>query len=309
MKKALMGLLSISIVGLFGCGKKKETPIYFLGGEVDISSQLIGKDNVYTTYTYDEDGNYRPSRRLTTAYYEDGNGKEQVLEVFNRFKDNDWGKYLKYVYEYDIETKTEICTNYYFIPREQDWFNEFKSITKYNSDGNIDDINTYMYINYGDELKIFETYDYTYDDNSNLISIIHQKYQGADEVLEEEKIINTYDNNKLILSETFDRIVFKNEEYRKVKEIAYEYDNDLVISEKIKVYTDYVDRTKDEIITYKYNNGVLEEELSTLFLADSTEIESKTKKVYTYDNDNTIIKHYYLSFDNNWVYFGYEETV
>lgn len=324
MKKLLSLFLVTSVVGLFGCGKKKELKHSIEKCDINLKlQQKATKTITNTTYQYDEEDGYRFDRIITTKY--DSLDREiDVLHKLYSVKDDNWRDYIRYVYEYDDTNNTSSCYLFGFVKSLDRWAPESKIITTYNDNKDITYLEEYQCTDYSSEdyetkFELVYTRTYTYDNGGKLTSYLQQNYQGLPKVFMETKTDYTYDNDKIETIKTYSRLAGKNEEFNLDQKVEYEYENDLLDTKTIYNYDNYefgkYCRTK---YNYIYQDGKTKEEIKYIETSTTKFIDNETtplvfvediKKVYEYDSDlDTVYMYKYSDIYNIWQLAG-KETI
>lgn len=311
MKKVLTGLLVLSTITLFGCGKKKASL----------------KATIYNSYAWEEDeNNYRDCDRITTKYDSLGRKIDELHEIFDRKNVEGWRGYTRDIYEYDDEAHTMSCYGYGYVTNRSAWFPESKTITNFDDDGNI--INEAYYYDSGDYESNYIldiTYDYISDKEGNLSEKYCNHYQGLDYPFYIEKTEYTYnDNNQLVLevqsttdymSESTRSKEIKSE-YHIEEKTEYTYSDTLLTSKMVYHYTNEVNRDDycRDLYTYYYdeNNNLSKEIFSQDYAGVGGVFVETRKKEYEYaKNKITCHNYYYCDVPNMdyWIYTSKDELI
>ncbi len=343
MKKIFSLFLVISITGLFGCGKKKDS-LKYVKERFDIDEKLK-EDAINTTIStyyawYENGSNYRKCDRITTKYDSYNRKKDELHEIFNRDKSNDWCGYNREVLEYNDENGTISCYNCYYAISKSVWVPSGKTITYCDEFGKTLSQKYYICSDYDSKNRegmfvLYTVTEYEYDERENLITEKCNHYHGLSDVFFVEKTEYKYnDNNQLVESELLDRHTYtytvtqdesgkitqrkENEaDFKRRKKIEYNYEDNL-LANKIEYYFNEknYDSYSRNLYTYAYDeNGNITKEIESIDYSGYTisEFVESHIKEYTYEDNMTIIYEYHnnLLGNNNseWLFCGKEEIV
>ena len=347
MKKVLTGLLVLSTITLFGCGKKKASPkrenVRYINEKFDLEKLLDNKESkttIYNSYVWEKDeNNYIDSDRITTKYDSLGRKIDELHEIFNRKNVKGWCGYTRDIYEYDDEAHTMSCYDCFYVTNRSAWFPESKTITNFDDDGNIINEAYYWCSQYDSEdyeskyiLEI--TYDYIYDKEGKLSEKYCNHYQGLGYVFYVEKTEYNYnDDNQLVLevqsrkmnnteevstdylSESIRRKK-NNSEYKIEEKTEYTYNDNLLVNKMVYLYhdEDNSDVYVRDLYTYYYdeNNNLSKEIFSQDYAGVGGVFVETRKKEYEYA-ENKITCHNYCYCDvpnmDYWIYTSKDELI
>ena len=330
-------LVTLLLFFLVSCTNTKEKAKY-IREVFNIDEKLnvsIDKTIINTSYAWNQEKqDYRYDNMITTTY--DSMGREiDLLHEIYIYKDNKWRGYTRYIFEYDDNTSS--CYTCQYVPKRDEWYPEFKIITSYDDYGKIVSKENYYCSEYDSEdyeskFILNDTYEFIYDDNDNLITEIHNYYQGLETIFYYETTSYSYDdNNNLVLSELTRKMneIPANDEDLKtttsrkdtdkiinINRIEYSYKNDLLVNKTVYLY-DEISNVISAVDFYNYtydDNGLLTKETKFINYSYYSGIFVEyNRKEYSYNGNKTIINEYHHNItsdsEDDWIISGKEEII